>query len=59
MGLLLGDGTNRRNVQRRMRGAQNTSTRSAGHWLKEKEYFAPFVKRKAFFLLRMRHLLFR
>ena len=36
-----------------MRGAQ-----SAGHYLKEKDNMVPFVKSNAFFLLRMRHLLF-
>ena len=31
-----------------------------GHCMKEKEYFASFIKRKSFFFfLRMRHLLFR
>ena len=31
---------------------------SAGHRLKEKDNMVPFVKRNAFFLLRMRHLIF-
>ena len=47
--------------QRRRRGAQTRQQRcyqNAGHCLKEKECLVPFVKRNAFFLLRMRHLLF-
>ena len=46
-----------------MRGTQNTSQQKRrcwfdGHCLKEKDNIVPFVKRKAFFLLRVRHLLF-
>ena len=54
-------GANRRYVQRRMRGAQTRQHEVINllvtAW-KGKECLVPFVKRNAFFLLCMRHLLF-
>ena len=61
---LLGEGTNRRNVPRRRRGAQNTRQQngvvgSTNTARKKKVISSPFSRGNPFFFLCMRHLLFR